>query len=210
MKKGKNILQQLFSFKESQVDNQDELRIAELKIELNNLVSSYSYNVYKILNEILVLRQKQIRGYNHNTLSREEGINLSVDKVNYIFGFRFASPTSIKLIEDGKTNASLVLYLIRRGAIFRDWRKQDEVIKAVMEDKIKINQVSNISPKSILARIENGNAERGNDEFQVRMLQKVGRLTKEVEECKDMFDNRKMVERLKNKFNLLNNLVQKL
>ena len=131
-------LKQLLKWKEKAQPIEE--RVVELKANLDKLISVYSYNAYYILNEILTLRRQQIKGYELSKLSKEEGIYLMESQIRYIFGWRYATPTSIKLIESGKIQASLVLYLIRRGRIFREPKKQDEVIDAILTKKIKLHR----------------------------------------------------------------------
>jgi len=205
-----NFIKRIFSFNQDQEET--ELKINELKRRLRILKNtSFSYNAYIILNEILKLRQSQITNYTYGTLAREKGIDLREDKIRYIFGYRFASEESIKLIENNDVNSSLVLYVIRKSSKFREHKTQDKIIKAIINKDIKVTQTSNLSATNIINKIEGNKENEVNEEFMIKILDKVTKLKKQIVEGKNLFkDNteKRLKERIKNVISELNKIVE--
>ena len=179
-----------------------ESEIQNLKEQYNKLKGIFSKKEYEILNEIYELRKRQFKGkYELARLTREEGLELTENHLRYIFGWKYLSPYSEKMINSGKISPSIVLYLIRKKSIFRQNKLQDEAVKALVEKKITYHQLRAYPVGRLLKKENKLNQEvfikNEAQDIQLKLISKLRRLRDDFRANKEFIDEETRVKILK-------------
>lgn len=148
MKKNKfNYLKAQVTLKrEKSVDVQVEILIERLK----QVQESYFEEMYTILNQILRLRQNQIKNYKARSIAKERGINLTDGQIAYIFGYKYITPFTLDKIERGVFKVSTTLFLIKQDIRFQIPEYQNKVVDMFIKGKINTSEISRLSFESII------------------------------------------------------------
>ena len=191
-------------FTEQQAINR---KIAELKKEFTQFTSSRVGSMYKILNEIIKLKQQTNPKYAPRSLEWEKDMNLGAMQIRYIFTHQYLSTYSKKLINEGLITDSTICFLIFRFKFLREpeWQNKvvdkflagqiriswcsemtQEEIKLLLNDKFEfklderyfLSAVKNLS--SILSRIRERKHLIKDSRFRARMLEKANKLVEEL------------------------------
>lgn len=127
-----------------------EAKIENLKKQLQKLTYDYYQKAYVILKKIMTLRNVQrertgkgasSRLYGITSLVKENGITMGRHHIHYIFLQDYFSPTSKKLIADGKLRTATLLTILKRSKKFRKHKVQDFIIQKYLNKEINVNEI---------------------------------------------------------------------
>lgn len=208
MSKRKSDLKSLNEKKE--LDRQIEEEIVRLKKRLNEVHETYQKEVFLILEQILKLRQKQIKNYGVNALANERGINLSNHQIHYLFGYRFLSKFAHNQIDKGNLRLSTALYIVRQDLRYRIHDFQDKAIKMYLDGKLKTTEISRLSADIIFNRVNQGEEiDKANKQL-INMSFSIQEYTKILKSKKNLFSDKKTLDYLKSQTNKFIELQQSL
>lgn len=125
-------------------------RITEIKSHLRKYTSERLVEIYKLLNELVVLRQTQRESYDWRSLEGEH-LGLSGSQIRYVHSFKFILPATRKQIEKGKMTESQACHLIHRFKFLREEQWQSRLLQAFFAGKIKMSFASELSRVQIKA-----------------------------------------------------------
>lgn len=166
-----------------------EEKIKELIKRLDKVEDDYYLSVYKILKQILELRQSHISNYKIATLSHEEGIKYSPQQVLYLFTFDYATPRSWELINSGKLRASTFIFIMRRSTQFRNSKIQDKLIEKYMDGELTSSMISHLNSQQILHFVDSSNEMSDYDKIVLETLYALRRINNKIIRSKKLFEN---------------------
>lgn len=154
-------------------NNNIEKRIEELKKKFRTIYDNHYEQMYEILNEILLLRQKQIKKYKISNLANENGINLSPHQIQYIFSYRFISPYTMEQIKKRKFKISTAIYIIRQHIKFRNPIHQDKVVNMYINNKIGTREIQKLKEEKFFSKEQISVAKETANKLFVEMYDKI-------------------------------------
>ena len=174
-----------------------EEKITNLKQKLKILKGNFQMDVYKILKEILTLRQSQITNYKVRTLAKEKDIDLTEHQIVYYFGFDYLSSTSKSLIECGELNATTFLFLLRRNVEFRKHDIQDLIVRRLLDKKITTAQIGTLTLDNLLHISKTPEAKK-KMEKSIQFLARTRELSRQFDLLEDYIIDSEVQTKIKN------------
>lgn len=189
-------------------DKKTEIRINELKNQLNNIQEDYQKRVYFILKEIIDLRKTQIKKYSTGSLSREKGIKLTSHQIIYIFNYQYISDYSHSRIDAGQLRVSTILFIIKQDLKFREAQHQNKVVKMYLGGKLKTTEISRMS-KAIFFDNVNYEKEIEKANKQVILISySIQEYMKTIKSKQNLFSDRKTINYIINQIDRFKNLLE--
>lgn len=164
-----------------------EEKVINLVKEFNKVKDKAYREMYLILKEIYDLRKKENEFYSYNSLAREKGIDVSVNTIKYLFGYEYFTPETKEHIKKGNINERSALALLRRSQEFRDKGIQNKTIKAIVNKKISMTEISNTPSDIVLRRVNGGKGITENEKYFLETYYQLRRIHYRIKSYKDYF-----------------------
>lgn len=198
-----------FNFRQSQILKEniasDNKQVKLLIIKLNKLQEDYYKNAYVLLNAILVIRQRQIKGYKSSDLARERGIELSTHSIQYIFGYRYLSKNTLTEIDKGHLKVGTALYIVRQNEKLREPSLQDKVVKYYMDGKITTCDLGIMGINAIEKGVINNKSISQADKHLNNIYLRIRHISQMVNCERGLFNNIKTIDKIRKSIQELDN-----
>ena len=151
MKKQKLIQKEKEVEKETKNQDQDELKIINLKKQLSEVMNKHSKKVYDLLNKILQLRKKYYSDYGLVALSKEPIIReyFGYNQLQYLFKLKYFTPRAWKMIEKHKITAGYMCLAINKTNLMQDPLTLDKFLDKIESEEIKPKEIKLMSSYDI-------------------------------------------------------------
>jgi hypothetical protein len=151
-----------YNFKKSQIlldkANVPEInkQILQLKKEFRKYTSGRVAEMYRILNNIVILKKLTNSRYAPRSLESETDMNLTAVEIRYVFSYKYFSDNSKKLVEENKIKDKTICFLIWRYGFLRNFIYQDKLVKLYLKGEIKISELGWMNSTEIKEMINTG------------------------------------------------------
>lgn len=174
-----------------------ESKVQSLKERLASITQKFQYEVYLILEEIYKLRSSQNRMYTIFSLSKENGIDFNEQQIAYIFGYRYLSAESKRLVDENKLKANFVLHIVKKNIAFRDPVKQDKIVNKYMMGEINYTDIKYMNSANLLKIVDSTESiNLNNRNIFLQTTYALHRASRLIKDNKDLFVGKEL-ERLK-------------
>lgn len=196
-----------FDFRKSQMAKVDEMsmdnQVKLLIKQLNQLQEDYYKKAYNVMNEIIRIRKRQIRGYGINDLHKEKGIELSSHSIQYIFGYRYLSGFTLEQIDKGNLKTSTALYIVRQNMKLREPLLQNRAIEAYINGKMNTCDLGIMGINALSKNVINDKAIEKADKDLNRIYITLEHILQKIKHRRDIFKNLKTINKIRGKISAL-------
>lgn len=179
--------------KEQQAVNR---KIAELKKEFTQFTSSRVGAMYKILNEIVKLKQQTNPKYMSRSLEWEKDMDLGAMQIRYIFTHQYLSSYSKKLINEGLITDSTVCFLIFRFKFLREPEWQNKVVDKFLAGQIRISWCSEMTQEEIKLLLNDKFEFKLDERYFLSAVKNLSSILSRIRERKHLIKNSRFRKRM--------------
>ena len=194
---------------ESEEDNIKAInkKIVELKKEFRSRTYNHIGNLYKILSEIVKLKQYSDPNYKVRSLEWENDLELTAMQVRYIFSYQYISTYTEKKVKQGLITDGAICHFLAVSALLRKSRWQNKLVDKIIGEKMKVSEVSELTKEELKLFLRGKLKIRKDDKYFLTATKSLRSMYTRLNDRKHLFDNSPYSKNLINSIKKLNKLV---
>lgn len=191
-------------------DQQINQKVEILKTDLKRVMNNHFFEIYKILKDIMKLRQEQIEGYGIKDLHKEKNLDLTDEQIRYYMGFDHVSERTQGLIDGQKIGSSTVLWILRKSMEFRNPETQALVIDKYIKGELTSSVISHTASEELVKKVKQEFYDASAEDIGMKICYRMKEVLKYLETNKDVLTSKKINHLINNEASKIVDLVDSL
>lgn len=194
------------------IDEEKNLELINKKIlELKEQFSRHTYNhienLYKILSEIVKLKQYFNKNYTQRSLEWEKDLELTSMQIRYIFSYKYISSYAKEKVKAKLITDVSICHFLAVSALLRESRWQNRLIDKIINEEMKVSEVSELTQEELKLYLLGKLKIRKDDKYLLTATKSLRSIFTRIEERKRLMKKSPYSKNLVNAIRKLNELV---